>query len=204
MMIRGVYAITPNEGDTILLCTLVEAAIRGGATLVQYRNKLANDALQVRQARALLAICRQHQVPLIVNDSIKLCLELNADGVHLGVDDGDLVVARARLGANKILGVSCYNRINLAQNALHAGADYVAFGACFPSSTKPLAPPANLDLFKQVQSLHIPSVAIGGITIENAPLAISAGANAIAVINAIFNVDDVESTTKQFSQLFRS
>ena len=203
-MIRGVYAITPDIVDTALLCTLVEAAIRGGANLVQYQNKLANHAMQVQQARALLPICRQHHVPLIINDSIKLCLVLNADGVHLGADDGDLVAARARLGANKILGVSCYNRIELAQNGQQAGADYVAFGACFPSSTKPHAPVANLDLFKQAQLLHIPSVAIGGITLEKAPLAISAGANAIAVINAIFNVDDVESTTQQFSQLFRS
>lgn len=99
-MIRGVYAITPDIVDTALLCTLVEAAIRGGANLVQYRNKLANHALQVQQARALLPICRQHHVPLIINDSIKLCLVLNADGVHLGADDGDLVAARARLGAD--------------------------------------------------------------------------------------------------------
>ena len=203
-MIRGVYAITPDIVDTQMLCALVSAAIAGGASLVQYRNKLANHALQVKQARALLPICRQHQVPLIINDSIKLCLTLDADGVHLGADDGDLVLARTRLGAHKILGASCYNRFDLAQRAEQAGADYVAFGACFASSTKPHAPIANLDLFKQAKMLHIPSVAIGGITLNNAPLLVDAGANALAVINAIFSADNVESTTQQFSQLYIS
>ena len=203
-MIRGVYAITPDIVDTQMLCALVSAAIAGGASLVQYRNKLAKHALQVKQARALLPICRQHQVPLIINDSIKICLTLDADGVHLGADDGDLVLARTRLGAHKILGASCYNRFDLAQRAEQAGADYVAFGACFASSTKPHAPIANLDLFKQAKMLHIPSVAIGGITLNNAPLLIDAGANALAVINAIFSADNVESTTQQFSQLYIS
>ena len=203
-MIRGVYAVTPDIVDTQLLCELVSAVIAGGASLVQYRNKLASHALQVQQARALLPICRQHQVPLIINDSIKLCLTLDADGVHLGADDGDLVSARARLGANKILGASCYNSFELAQSAEQAGADYVAFGACFASSTKPNAPTANLDLFKQAKNLHIPSVAIGGITLKNAPLVVEAGANALAVINAIFSADNVKSTTQQFSQLYIS
>jgi thiamine-phosphate pyrophosphorylase len=124
--------------------------------------------------------------------------------VHLGADDGDLVSARARLGANKILGASCYNSFELAQSAEQAGADYVAFGACFASSTKPNAPTANLDLFKQAKNLHIPSVAIGGITLKNAPLVVEAGANALAVINAIFSADNVKSTTQQFSQLYIS
>lgn len=203
-MIRGVYAVTPDIVDTQLLCKLVSAAIVGGASLVQYRNKLANHALQVQQARALLPICRQHKVPLIINDSIKLCLTLDADGVHLGADDGNLAIARARLGVNKILGASCYNRFDLAQSAQQAGADYVAFGACFASSTKPHAPIASLDLFKQAKMLDIPSVAIGGITLKNAPLVIEAGANALAVISAIFSVDNVESTTQQFSQLYIS
>ena len=203
-MIRGIYAVTPDILDTQLLCELVCAVISGGASLVQYRNKQANHALQVQQARALLTICRHHQVPLIINDSIKLCLTLGADGVHLGADDGDLVLARARLGANKILGASCYNRFELAQSAEQAGADYVAFGACFASSTKPNAPVANLDLFNQAKKLLIPSVAIGGITLKNAPLVVEAGASALAVISAIFSADNVESTTQKFSQLYIS
>lgn len=204
-MITGLYIVTPDIADTQLLCRLVSAAIAGGASLVQYRNKQASHLLQTQQARALLPICRQHQVPLIINDSIKICLTLDADGVHLGADDGNLSAARSRLGAAKILGASCYNRFELAQVAQQAGADYVAFGACFASSTKPDAPVASLDLFKRAQQeLNIPSVAIGGITLENGSLAIKSGAAAIAVINAIFSAEDVKSTAQQFTQLFIS
>jgi thiamine-phosphate pyrophosphorylase len=128
----------------------------------------------------------------------------SADGVHIGADDGNIAEVRAKLGANKIIGASCYNRFDLALDAQQAGASYVAFGACFSSSTKPNAPVASLDLFKQAKvCLHIPTVAIGGITLENARLAIAAGADAAAVINAIFNVDDVKSTFQQFVQLFK-
>jgi thiamine-phosphate pyrophosphorylase len=204
-MISGLYAITPDEQNTDVLVTKVEAALQGGVSVLQYRNKFANHKLQTQQARALLPLCRQYHVPFIINDSIKLCLTLDADGVHLGADDGNLVEARARLGTGKIMGASCYNRFDLAVSAQQAGADYVAFGACFASSTKPHAPVATLDLFKQAQSaLTIPSVAIGGITLENAPLAIAAGANSIAVINAIFSADDVKLTTQQFTKLFIS
>ncbi|MBC7698240.1 MAG: thiamine phosphate synthase [Bacteroidia bacterium] len=202
-MISGLYAVTPDEQDTALLLAKVEDALQGGISVLQYRNKLANHKLKTQQARAILPLCRQYQVPFIINDSIKLCLTLDADGVHLGGDDGDLIAARARLGANKILGASCYNRFDLALSAQQAGVDYVAFGACFASSTKPNAPVASLDLFKQAKAqLTIPSVAIGGITLENANLAIAAGANAIAVINAIFNASDIKLTTQQFTQLF--
>jgi thiamine-phosphate pyrophosphorylase len=204
-MISGLYVVTPDIADTQLLCRLVTAAIEGGASIVQYRNKQASHLLQTQQARALLPICRQHQVPLIINDSIKICLTLDADGVHLGADDGNLSAARARLGAGKILGASCYNQIALAQAAQQAGCDYVAFGACFASSTKPDAAAASLDLFERAkQELTIPSVAIGGITLENGAIAINSGAAAIAVINAIFSAEDVKSTAQQFTQLFIS
>ncbi len=200
---NGLYAITPDIADTDLLITKVEAALQGGTSMLQYRNKQANHKLQTEQARAILPLCRQYQVPLIINDSVKLCLTLNADGVHLGADDGNLAEVRARLGKDKILGASCYNRFDLAKQAHQAGVDYVAFGACFASSTKPNAPVADLSLFAKAQNeLQIPAVAIGGITLQNAPLVIQAGASAIAVINAIFNVDDVKSTCSQFSKLF--
>lgn len=202
-MIKGLYVITPDEQDTGRLVAKVEAALQGGVSILQYRNKLANHKLQTQQARAILPLCRQYGVPLIVNDSIKLCLTLDADGVHLGADDGNLAEARARLGANKIMGASCYNRFDLALSAQQAGADYVAFGACFASSTKPHAPVAPLDLFVQAcQKLKVPSVAIGGITLENASKLIDAGAHSIAVINAIFSADDIKSTTQQFTKLF--
>lgn len=204
-MIRGLYAVTPDEPDTDLLLCKVEATLQGGISVLQYRNKFASHKLQTQQARAILPLCRQYQVPFIINDSIKLCLTLDADGVHLGGDDGNLIEARARLGADKILGASCYNRFDLALSAQEAGADYVAFGACFASSTKPNAPVAGLDLFKLAKmQLHIPSVAIGGITLENALSVIKSGASAIAVINAVFTADDIKLTTQQFTQLFNN
>jgi thiamine-phosphate pyrophosphorylase len=201
--IRGLYAITPDETDTDVLLAKVEAALQGGINVLQYRNKQASYQLQTQQASAILPLCKQYQVPFLINDSIELCLTLNADGVHIGADDGNIAEVRAKLGANKILGASCYNRFDLALSAQQAGASYVAFGACFASSTKPNAPMASLDLFKQAKAqLHIPAVAIGGITLSNALLVIEAGASAIAVINAIFSAGDVKAVAKQFDKLF--
>lgn len=209
--IKGLYAITPDEQNTDTLLSKVEAALQGGANVLQYRNKLADHKLKTQQARALLPLCRQYNVPLIINDSIKLCLTLDADGVHLGADDGNLREARARLGSGKIMGASCYNRFDLAVAAEHAGADYVAFGACFTSFTKPNAPVAPLDLFAQAHNqLKTPVVAIGGITLENAGKVKLAGADAIAVVGALFNMNlvpneegpSVQETAHRFSQLF--
>lgn len=196
-MIKGLYAITPDMIDTDMLLQKVEAALQGGISLLQYRNKLANHKLQTQQARAILLLCRQYSVPLIINDSVKLCLTLGADGVHLGADDGNLDEVRARMGSDKILGASCYNCFDLALSAQQAGASYVAFGACFASRTKPNAPVASLDLFKRAKvDLNIPTVAIGGITLQNAPQVLKAGANAIAVINAIFDADNIKLATE--------
>ena len=196
-MIKGLYAITPDMADTNLLLQKVEAALQGGINILQYRNKAASHKLQTQQARAILPLCRQYNVPLIINDSVKLCLTLDADGVHLGADDGNLEEVRKRIGRDKVLGASCYNRFDLALSAQQAGASYVAFGACFASRTKPNAPVASLDLFKRAKvDLNILTVAIGGITLQNAKQVILAGADAIAVINAIFNADDVKSATE--------
>jgi thiamine-phosphate pyrophosphorylase len=204
-MISGLYAITPDEADTDLLLAKVEAALQGGISVLQYRNKQASYKLQMQQASAILPLCKHYQVPFIVNDSVGLCLTLDADGVHIGADDGNIAEVKARLGMNKILGASCYNRLDLALSAQQAGASYVAFGACFASSTKPHAPVANLDLFKQAKAqLHIPAVAIGGITLTNVPSVIQAGADSIAVINAIFNTDDVKLAAQQFARLFKA
>ncbi|MGB4811911.1 MAG: thiamine phosphate synthase [Methylophilaceae bacterium] len=201
--IQGLYAITPDTADTALLLTKVEAALQGGVSVLQYRNKAANYKLQMQQARAILPLCQHFNVPLIINDSVELCLTLNADGVHLGADDGNLAEVRAKIGQHKILGASCYNRFDLALSAQQAGADYVAFGACFASSTKPKAFVADLALFNQARAqLNIPSVAIGGITTENGNQVIQAGANAIAVINALFSADDIKRKAQQFSALF--
>jgi thiamine-phosphate pyrophosphorylase len=202
--INGLYAITPDIADTDLLLAKVEAALRGGVNMLQYRNKTANHKLQTQQARAILPLCHQYNVPLIINDSVKLCLTLDADGVHLGADDCNLVEVRARLGFSRILGASCYNRFDLALQAQKAGASYVAFGACFSSSTKPNATKASLDLFEQAKKLQIPSVAIGGITLENAAKLKESGADAIAVIGALFNAADIAKTSQQFTQLFQT
>ena len=203
-MISGIYAITPDEADTDLLLAKVEAALQGGINVLQYRNKQASFKLQTQQASAIFSMCEKYRVPFIINDSIELCLALDADGVHIGADDGNIAEVKARLGINKILGASCYNRFDLALSAQQAGANYVAFGACFASSTKPHAPVASIGLFKQAKAqLHIPAVAIGGITLENAQSVIEAGADSIAVINAIFNADDVKLAAQHFAHLFK-
>jgi len=202
-MIKGLYAITPDETNTELLLTKVSSALQGGVSVLQYRNKSADQALQTQQARAILPLCRQYGVPLIINDSVELCLTLDADGVHIGADDGNLAEIRSKIGKGKLLGASCYNRLDLALAAAKAGVDYVAFGACFASSTKPNAPVADLNLFELAKAqLSIPAVAIGGINLANAGQAIAAGASSVAVIHAIFNADDVKLSAQKFTQLF--
>ncbi len=201
----GLYAITPDIADTNLLLSKVEAALQGGINMLQYRNKTANHKLQTQQARQLLPMCRHYNVPLIINDSVKLCLTLDADGVHLGADDGNLSEVRARIGKDKILGASCYNRFDLALEAEKQGASYVAFGACYSSSTKPNAPMAGLDLFTRAKTeLAVPCVAIGGIALENAAKLIESGADAVAVISALFNAADIAKTSQQFIQLIQA
>ena len=201
--IKGLYALTPDETDTGRLLALVQPALEGGVKTLQYRNKLADSRLRITQAQALLPLCRQYGTTFIINDDIKLCLAIDADGVHLGKTDGDLAAARARVGADKILGASCYNQFEAALEAKANGADYVAFGACFVSGTKPDAPPASLDLFAKARSsLGLPAVAIGGITLDNAKQAIDAGADAVAVIGALWNSADIQKTVIRFNRLF--
>jgi thiamine-phosphate pyrophosphorylase len=200
--VSGLYAVTPDMADTALLLELVSAAIEGGTALVQYRNKTADEALRQLQATQLLALCRRHNVPLIINDHLDLCLAIDADGVHLGGTDGDIAATRARLGQGKILGVSCYDRLDLAMQAKDAGADYVAFGSCFSSDTKPGAVRAPLDLLAAAKQLGIAVVAIGGITLDNAALAIEAGADAVAVIGALWAAAGTQEAAQTFSNLF--
>ena len=202
-LFKGLYAVTPDILNTELLCEKVTAVLRGGASMVQYRNKAADAGLQLRQATALLALCRSFNVPLIINNHLDLCAKIDADGLHLGATDCDLGAARRLLGTHKILGASCYNRLDLAIQAEKAGASYVAFGACFSSDTKPNAVNAPLSLFVEArQKIAIPLVAIGGITLENAPQVIQAGASATAVVGALFGADDIEATSQQLSHLF--
>jgi thiamine-phosphate pyrophosphorylase len=201
--VSGLYAVTPDVADTPGLLTTAEAALAGGARLLQYRNKSASSALRLAQARALLALCREFRVPLIVNDHLDLALAVNADGLHLGAEDGSLAAARERLGPARILGTSCYDRLERALEAERLGADYVAFGSFFPSSVKPGAVRAPLALLRQAKRrLLVPVVAIGGITLDNAPQLIAAGADGVAVVSALFGTDDVRLAARRFSALF--
>lgn len=201
--ISGLYLVTPDCDDTALLCTQVSQALQGGVSLVQYRHKTASDALRLEQATALLSICRQAHIPLLINDHVALAAELDADGVHVGQHDSAVTAARAMLGSHKIIGASCYNRFELAEQAQAAGADYVAFGACYPSSTKPNAPRATAVLFTQAkQSLSVPIVGIGGITLDNARPLVEAGADALAVITDIFQAADIAARCLQYQPIF--
>lgn len=202
-MIAGLYAITRETDDTGYLLASVEAALRGGAAVVQYRDKSADVARQHEQASELLALCQRYKVPLIINDSLRLADLVGADGVHLGRDDGAIHEARIVLGHDSIIGVSCYQSLELAVKAQTAGADYVAFGSFFPSLTKPEAGHAELDLLRQAALvIHLPIVAIGGITVDNADSLIRAGADAVAVIGALFDSENIENTARQFADLF--
>jgi thiamine-phosphate pyrophosphorylase len=203
-LIRGLYAITPDEIDTASLAARVVQALAGGIALLQYRNKAAGLRLRREQASALLPLCRAAGVPLIINDDLALALEIGADGVHLGSDDGDLTAARSELGPRRLLGASCYNRAGLARIAKKAGADYVAFGSVFPSSSKPGTVRAPLELFTAMRAeLGLPLVAIGGITHENAAQVFAAGADAVAVIRDLFDAPDVAARARQFAAVIK-
>ena len=201
--IHGLYAITPEEPDTAALLCQVRLALQGGATILQYRNKTGDAALRLEQAIALRRLTQKFAVPLIINDDAALAVQVDADGVHLGFDDGSVAAARAVLGNEKIIGVSCYNRIALAHQAAAQGADYVAFGAFFVSNIKPEAVSATPDLLRQARrEIALPIAAIGGITAENGGSLRDAGADALAVISALFGAGDITHAAKQFSNLY--
>lgn len=203
--IRGLYAITPDEIDTGKLVRKVRQALAGGARMVQYRNKAADAMVRREQGAALLALCRAADVPLIVNDDVDLAASLGADGLHIGREDVSIAEARTRLGRDKLLGASCYDQLDLAVRACGAGADYVAFGSTFPSATKPGATRAPLTLFREAKArLTCPVVAIGGITTENARAVIEAGADAVAVISALFDAPEVGRCAREFANLFNA
>ena len=201
---RGLYAIT--DADLIpadRLLTTVEQAILGGARLLQYRDKSDSIPRRRQQARALNELCRAHAVPLLINDDAALAAEVGAAGVHLGKDDMDLATARRLLGAGAIIGISCYNRLELALAAAKAGADYVAFGSFFPSLIKPTEVRADPDLLRQAKALlPLPVVAIGGITPANGKALIAAGADYLAVIGGVFGQADSRAAAQAYTRLF--
>ncbi|MBA2689214.1 MAG: thiamine phosphate synthase [Burkholderiales bacterium] len=201
--VSGLYAVTPDEAATEALLEKVRRAIAGGAGIIQYRGKNVDPVTRLSQAEALASLTRAQQTLFIVNDCAELAGRVGAGGVHLGRDDGDVAVARAVL-PGKIIGVSCYADLARAIEAEKAGADYVAFGAAFASATKPGAAPAPLSLYREAKRrLRIPVVAIGGIDLKNAEQLIAAGVDAVAVISALFNANDITAAAKGFSDLFK-
>ncbi len=204
--LRGLYAITDSQllaGGRLL--PYVEAALAGGARLLQYRDKSEDAGRRLREAEALQALCRQHGAQLIINDDLELAARLGA-GLHLGQEDGSLSAARALLGREAIIGATCHARLELAEQARRDGASYLAFGRFFNSMTKPGAPAATPELLVEAKArFNLPLVAIGGVTLDNAPGLIARGASLVAVIHALFaapNAAEVERRAHAFSQLF--
>ena len=202
--LKGLYVITDDHLSGENLLTHVQQALAGGARLVQYRSKMGSEAAREHTARAVLELCREQRVPLLINDDIELAAKIGANGVHLGQDDGRISAARNKLGNGAIIGVTCHASLELAQIASDEGASYVAFGRFFDSNTKPEAPPAKLDILQEAKTaLNIPICAIGGITPDNAPALIEAGADMLAVIHGVFGQQDVEYAAKQYSRLLK-
>jgi thiamine-phosphate pyrophosphorylase len=197
---RGLYAIT--DGPRADLLDVCEAAIVGGAAVLQYRDKSGDHARRKDEAAALLTLCNRYGVPLIVNDDVELAAAIGAAGVHLGEDDAGIPSARARLGARAIIGVSCYDSLERARVLAAAGSDYLAFGAFQASPTKPHARKATPALLREAKTIGLPLVAIGGITVANGAALIDAGANYLAVVSAVFGTAEVRGAAREFASLF--
>ncbi len=199
---RGLYLITPDETDTAHLLARTAPLLAEGVAWLQYRNKTAGDALRHEQASALQSLCATAGVPLIINDDVHLAKSIGAAGVHLGEDDGDIAAARALLGAQAIIGASCYDELPLAQRAVAAGASYVAFGAFFPTRSKTGTRQASVELLAQSASLGVPRVAIGGITPDNARSLVEAGADLVAVISGVYDAADPIAAVHAYRRCF--
>lgn len=204
MSLRGLYAVA----DTATLAGrdfagAVEAALIGGAAVVQYRDKTNDSDRRRREAGQMVGLCRQHHVLCVINDDIDLAAHCGADGVHVGAGDADAATARRHLGPRAIVGVSCYDELERAVHAVRTGADYVAFGRMFPSTTKPGGPRPPLGILREARRrTGLPVCAIGGIRLDNAGMAIAAGADLVAVIGDLFAVDDIRSRAAAYAALF--
>jgi thiamine-phosphate pyrophosphorylase len=206
VLVNGLYAITDSQLIPAgKLAEQVEQAIAGGACLVQYRDKHHSRTERKREATLLVRLCEQRDVPLIINDDVELAREVGAAGVHLGRDDVSISHARQRLGAKAIIGVSCYNRLDYATEAAHAGASYIAFGRFFPSHSKPDAVQADTSLLEQAHAqINLPIAAIGGITPGNGRQLVEAGANLLAVIHGVFGQADIQAAARQYTHCFNT
>jgi len=206
---KGVYGITPPQFPcTAQSLDTIEKALQGGLSVLQYRNKspqrdYAINSQELQHVLALQDLCRQYHCLFVINDNAVLAHQIKADGLHLGQQDIALHQARDLLGPSIQIGITCHNAIALAQQAEKQGADYVAFGSFFPSQTKPNASKAEISTLTQAkQSLGLPIVAIGGITLENAPALISAGADMIAVVQSLFDGPCIRTQSQQLTDLF--
>jgi thiamine-phosphate pyrophosphorylase len=205
-LLHGLYAITdPDLIPPGRLVATITLAVRGGARLIQYRNKSADAGRRQQEAASLATVCRRYAVPFMVNDDVELAAAVAADGVHLGRDDPQIAVARHILGPHAIIGVSCYNQLARGRAAATAGADYLAFGRFYPSRTKPAAVSADLDVLRAARAeFSQPLVAIGGITPENGSQLIEAGADMLAVIHGVFGQKDPEAAARRYAELFEN
>lgn len=206
--LKGLYVVTDRPlclERSMSVDRIVAMAIAGGARIIQYRNKQSPSAVRLYEAELLAKLCKKLGAILLINDDIDIAIEVDADGVHLGQEDTSLAEARTRLGQDKIIGITCHNDMGLARQAERGGADYVAFGRFFPSSSKPSAPAASIETLRQArQELSIPICAIGGITLNNAPELIRNGADMVAVVNAVFGAWKITQAAKEITQLFHT
>jgi thiamine-phosphate pyrophosphorylase len=202
---KGLYLVTPDWDDTHKLLAATESALRGGAALVQYRHKTAGPELRREQATHLLALCRKYGRPFIVNDFVELCLELNADGIHVGGTDESVATVRAAVGPAKIVGASCYGSLDLAREAHKAGASYVAFGGFYPSRVKKYEVTTPPSIVAQAKAeIPLPNCVIGGMTFENSAPLVAHGADMVAAISSVYMAQDPEAAARGFVSLFQS
>lgn len=202
---KGLYLVTPDWDDTQKMLDATEAGLRGGAALVQYRHKTATPELRKEQASRLQALCRRYGRPFIINDFVELCMELDADGIHVGGTDMAIAQVRAAVGPSKIVGASCYGSMQLAREAHQAGASYVAFGGFYPSRVKKYEVSTPPEIVAQAKKeIPLPNVVIGGMTQQNAFPLVQQGADMVAVISSVYMVDDPETAARGFSDLFSS
>jgi thiamine-phosphate pyrophosphorylase len=199
---RGLYLITPDDDDTARLLARTVPLLAAGVAWLQYRNKRAGDVLRYEQALALQGLCLQASVPLIINDDVRLAKSIGAAGVHLGEDDGDIAAARLLLGNHAIIGASCYDQLSLAKSAVAGGANYVAFGAFFPTRSKTGTRQADVGVLAEAASMGVPRVAIGGITPDNAGPLVDAGADLIAVISGVYDAPDPVAAVHAYRRCF--
>ncbi len=205
MLNRGLYAITDDTLDERSLLDRTEQILSAGVTALQYRDKLSDPATCQQRAFALQQLCRKYQVPFIVNDDIQLAEDVSADGIHLGRDDAGYEKARDRLGPDTIIGISCYNLMDRAIATQKMGADYIAFGAFFPTTTKSDTTKATKELLINAKKeICLPIVAIGGITQENGKSLLAAGADILAVISSVYHTDEPKRAVQRFNELFNS